>query len=448
MSTARTRNLTILLTDLQGFTEKTSRKSRAEVLSMLEKHEEIVLPVLVARGGVLVKTIGDAFLMTFESPTDAVLSGVEVQEALLKYNEGKTGDDRLDVRIAINVGEVSVTKNDIYGEPVNITSRIEALAQAGEVYFSEAVYLAMNKKEVPTSEIGFRKLKGISDEIKLYKVKRERPVEELPSEEPVAAVPPMAPKEKETPLNAATAPRTPSVLRRAIALGVDFLICATIFGIFFKVELPKTVFNRSQKSIHKRSRKVSKGTIRRNKKITGKFDSKPKEDGIKGKVGKYNFEITDDSIVFGGIEVSEERIKVPGIIDIETEKSAKQRNRQKTNKEKYSIQKPAKKVRKRIRVRNKKARQNKLAFPFLWIIYGTFFLTIWGATPGKKFLGLSVISLKSPAAAPLDWETSAIRSFISFFSGSFMMLGFIWGAFNKEGQTVHDLIAKTRVILK
>ena len=136
------RNLTILLTDIKEFTPKTSGMSRQDILNLLAKHKEIVLPILENRGGKLVKTMGDAFLVVFESPTDAVLAGVEVQDALKKYNENKSDKDRIDVRIAINQGEVTLTDNDVFGEPVNITSRLESVAKDGEVFFTEAVYLA------------------------------------------------------------------------------------------------------------------------------------------------------------------------------------------------------------------------------------------------------------------------------------------------------------------
>src|SRR4029077_18791951 len=108
------------LTDIKGFTDKSSHKTRAEIQHMLDKHKEIVLPILQNKGGKLVKTIGDAFLMTFESPTDAVLAGIEVQEALRVYNENKEADLKIEIRVAINQGEVNLVDNDVYGEPVNI----------------------------------------------------------------------------------------------------------------------------------------------------------------------------------------------------------------------------------------------------------------------------------------------------------------------------------------
>ena len=174
------KNLAIMLTDIKGFTDKTSRKSRDQIKEMLANHNALVLPVIEKHQGKLIKTIGDAFLVTFESSTDAVLCGVAVQEALASFNKDKAPDDRLDIRIAINAGEVYIDNNtgDIFGEAVNITSRIEGIAEAGEVFFTEAVYLSMNRNEVPSSEIGYRQFKGIPEKIKVYKVLHEDPVTE------------------------------------------------------------------------------------------------------------------------------------------------------------------------------------------------------------------------------------------------------------------------------
>jgi class 3 adenylate cyclase len=172
-----TRNLTILQTDIVDFTGKTSRKTREAMNRMLEDHKGLVLPILESRGGRLIKTMGDAFLMVYESPTDALLAGVQVQRRLREYNAGKPSDsdDRLDLRIGINAGEVTLRDNDIFGEAVNITARINTFAKAGEVFFTEAVYLAMNKAEIPSTEIGLQNLKNIDNKIRVYKVGSETP---------------------------------------------------------------------------------------------------------------------------------------------------------------------------------------------------------------------------------------------------------------------------------
>ena len=220
MSEPATRHLTILLTDIKGFTDKTSHKSRADITTMLDEHREVVLPLLEGRGGRLIKTIGDAFLMTFESPTNAVLAGVAVQGALTKRNEGRAADDRLDIRIAINAGEVNVIDNDVFGEAVNITARIEGIAEAGQVYFTEAVYLAMNKTEVPSSEVGLVQLKGIPEKIRVYKVRREGPS--------ILAAAPSSVR-KDAP-KAVVAARPSLPRRRAAALAIDLSLCALVPG--------------------------------------------------------------------------------------------------------------------------------------------------------------------------------------------------------------------------
>jgi class 3 adenylate cyclase len=189
MSAPVSRNLVILLTDIKGFTDRTSHQSRVEIQQLLERHKEIVLPLLQGKGGTLVKTMGDAFLMTYESPTNAVLAGIEVQAALRRFNEGKPADQRIDIRVAINQGEVNLADNDVFGEAVNITARIEALADAGDVFFTEGVYLAMNKKEVPSSEVGLLQLKGIPEKVRVYKVKSETPVKSMADAAPSGAQP-------------------------------------------------------------------------------------------------------------------------------------------------------------------------------------------------------------------------------------------------------------------
>ena len=209
MSAPVSRNLVILLTDIKGFTDRTSHQSRVEIQQLLERHKEIVLPILLGKGGTLIKTMGDAFLMTYESPTNAVLAGIEVQAALRRYNAGKAPEERIDLRVAINQGEVNLADNDVFGEAVNITARIEAIADAGDVFFTEGVYLAMNKKEVPSSEVGLLQLKGIPEKVRVYKVKSETPVKsmtEAASSGVVAHSEPAAPAAPPRPGSPASAP--------------------------------------------------------------------------------------------------------------------------------------------------------------------------------------------------------------------------------------------------
>ncbi len=168
----RTANLAIVFTDIKGFTERTSQQTLDENQRLLATHNGLLAPLFKAFGGRVIKSIGDAFLVTFESPTNAVLAGVAVQDKLWEYNRTSTPATRLDVRVAINVGEVRLEGGDVFGEPVNIASRVEHIAEAGEVFFTEAVYLAMNKAEAPAEEVGQFELKGIPGKVRVYKVPR------------------------------------------------------------------------------------------------------------------------------------------------------------------------------------------------------------------------------------------------------------------------------------
>ncbi|WP_426752569.1 adenylate/guanylate cyclase domain-containing protein [Myxococcus sp. Y35] len=185
----KTANLAIVFTDIKGFTERTSRQTLEENQRLLQVHNDLLAPLFKAFGGRIIKSIGDAFLVTFESPTQAVLSGIAIQDRLWHHNRTVEASEQLHVRVAINVGEVRLEANDIFGEPVNIAARVEGIAEAGEVYFTEAVYLSMNKAEVPSKEVGAFELKGIPGKIRVFHVPRAPYRVEAPSASAIAEEP-------------------------------------------------------------------------------------------------------------------------------------------------------------------------------------------------------------------------------------------------------------------
>ncbi|MBM7117362.1 adenylate/guanylate cyclase domain-containing protein [Archangium primigenium] len=191
----KTANLAIVFTDIQGFSERTSRQTLEENQRLLRVHGDLLIPIFRSFGGRIIKSIGDAFLVTFESPTQAVLSGMAIQDRLWSYNRSAPDAERLDVRVAINVGEVRLESQDVFGEPVNIAARVESIAEAGEVFFTEAVYLAMNKAEVPSREVGTFELKGIPGKIRVFRVPRAPYRVETPAPEQARAEPPASPEQ-------------------------------------------------------------------------------------------------------------------------------------------------------------------------------------------------------------------------------------------------------------
>ncbi len=168
----KTENLAIVFVDIAGFTPRTSAQTREENLRLLRRFEGTVRPLVRAYNGRVVKTIGDAFLLTFRSPTDALLCSTAIHDRLAETDPEVGPAERFAVRAAINVGEVRIEGGDVFGEAVNIAARIEGTAGAGEIYFSESAFLSMTKTEVPSEEVGYTELTGIPEKVRLYRVPR------------------------------------------------------------------------------------------------------------------------------------------------------------------------------------------------------------------------------------------------------------------------------------
>ncbi len=168
----KTENLAIAFIDIAGFTKRTESQSREENERMLKRFDAVVRPAVRNFSGKVIKTIGDAYLLTFRSSTEALHCSMAIHDGLAEANASVGVAERFDVRAAVNAGDVRIEGNDVFGDAVNIASRIESKTPAGEIYFSEAVYLAMTRSEVPSAEVGVKKLKGVSDRIRLYRIPR------------------------------------------------------------------------------------------------------------------------------------------------------------------------------------------------------------------------------------------------------------------------------------
>jgi class 3 adenylate cyclase len=168
----RTENLAIVFVDIAGFTPRTSAQTREENLRMLRRFDGVVRPLVRLYRGQVVKTIGDAYLLTFRSPTDALLSSMAVHDRIAETDGSVDPCERFTIRAAVNVGDVRIEGNDVFGEAVNIASRIEGKTGAGEIYFSESVFLSMTRSEVPSAEVGYTELKGITEKVRLYRIPR------------------------------------------------------------------------------------------------------------------------------------------------------------------------------------------------------------------------------------------------------------------------------------
>jgi len=166
------RSLAVMFVDIVGFTEASSKQFRHELMGVIDKYQNAFQENINEFGGKLIKTTGDGCLATFESPTNALLCGLAIQQAV-KCKLVLPNDLRFKVRVGISVGEVQMRRGDVFGEAVNLASRVESFTDPGEVYFTEAVWLSMNKNEVLSEYVGMPRFKGVPERTKVYRALSE-----------------------------------------------------------------------------------------------------------------------------------------------------------------------------------------------------------------------------------------------------------------------------------
>jgi formylglycine-generating enzyme required for sulfatase activity/class 3 adenylate cyclase len=132
---------------------------------------DLIEPAISEHHGKLVKTTGDGFIAIFDSPVEAVRCSIVIQQNLVGRNASLPNHYWIEYRIGVNLGDVIIETDDVYGDGVNIASRLESIADPGQVYISGGIYEQIKHKLVCGYEsLGDRKVKNITDPIRVYRV--------------------------------------------------------------------------------------------------------------------------------------------------------------------------------------------------------------------------------------------------------------------------------------
>src|SRR4051812_17404245 len=133
------RNITILFTDLKGSTSYFEKFGDAAGLLMVHRCNTALSQAVERHGGRVIKTIGDAVMAAFEDPAEAIAASIEMQEAITADNREKLETQRIAVRIGINYGLGLVKSNDVFGDVVNVASRVESAAAPEQILISDTL---------------------------------------------------------------------------------------------------------------------------------------------------------------------------------------------------------------------------------------------------------------------------------------------------------------------
>src|SRR6266481_2754472 len=169
---SQTRRLAaILAADVAGYSRLMGADEEGTLERLKALRRELLDPKIAAHHGRIVKTTGDGLLAEFASVVDAVRCAVAVQQAMPERNTSVAADSRIELRIGINLGDVIVEGDDLYGDGVNIAARIEALADAGGVLVSNTVHdHVRDRLPFVFEDLGEQQVKNISRPVRVYRV--------------------------------------------------------------------------------------------------------------------------------------------------------------------------------------------------------------------------------------------------------------------------------------
>lgn len=162
----------ILAADVVGYSRLIERDDAGTLAALKQRRTMVFDPLVEAHRGRIFKSTGDGVLIEFASAVSALQCAIELQQAMAASNAGQPDERHVVLRIGVNLGEVMIDGDDLYGEGINIAARLEAKAGPGEIYVSEDAFRQVRGKlPVDLEDLGELGLKNISFPIRTYRLR-------------------------------------------------------------------------------------------------------------------------------------------------------------------------------------------------------------------------------------------------------------------------------------
>ncbi|HYC13560.1 MAG TPA: SUMF1/EgtB/PvdO family nonheme iron enzyme, partial [Stellaceae bacterium] len=161
----------IIAADIAGYSRLMGMDEEGTHARVTRFRRELIDPTIAEYHGRVVKNTGDGFIAVFDSPVEAVRCAIVIQQSVTGRNATLQAQQQINYRIGVNLGDVIVEPEDVYGDGVNIAARLEQMAEPGTVYISGGVYEQIKNKLVcGYKALGDKRVKNITDPVTVYRV--------------------------------------------------------------------------------------------------------------------------------------------------------------------------------------------------------------------------------------------------------------------------------------
>jgi class 3 adenylate cyclase len=165
------RAVTVMFTDIKGSTEYFERFGDIAGLAMVHECNDLLRTAIEQHGGRVIKTIGDAVMAAFDNCNESIRAAISMQRRLREKNASKKKDDEILVRIGMHHGIGIVKSDDVFGDVVNVASRVESLAQPGHIIISDCLQRLISPSDFSVVPLGRFRLKGKMGDHDLFQVR-------------------------------------------------------------------------------------------------------------------------------------------------------------------------------------------------------------------------------------------------------------------------------------